>query len=170
MSDSSAVRRCVCPGSFDPITMGHLDVIERAAKLFDEVIVAVVYNPQKSGTFSPQERVQLIEQSVAHLPNVRAQAFGNRLVVDVCRELDAAVMVKGLRDGTDFSYEMPMAQMNTQMTGVETLFIAATPAVSHYSSSLIRVCAQHGADVSAMVPPPVVGPLVERMTGATTGR
>ena len=167
MSDQTIepARRCVSPGSFDPITMGHLDVIERAAKLFDEVIVAVVYNPDKKGTFSPEERVELIEKSVAHLPNVRAQAFGNRLVVDVCREVDAAVMVKGLRDGTDFSYEMPMAQMNTQMTGVETFFMAATPAVSHYSSSLIRVCAQHGADVSKMVPPPVLDPLLERMRG-----
>ncbi len=159
-------RRAVCPGSFDPITMGHLDVIERAAALFEEVVVAVVHNPDKQGTFSAEERVELIEKSVAHLPNVRAQAFGNRLVVDVCAELDAGVMVKGLRDGTDFSYELPMAQMNTEMTGVETLFIAATPAVAHYSSSLIRVCAQHGADVSGMVPPPVLAPLVQRLRKA----
>ncbi|MBD2759160.1 pantetheine-phosphate adenylyltransferase [Yimella sp. cx-573] len=161
------VRRAVCPGSFDPITAGHLDVINRAAALFDEVVVAVVYNPDKQGTFSPAERVELIEASVAHLPNVRAQAFGNRLVVDVCRELDAGAMIKGLRNETDFGYELPMAQMNHEMTGVETLFLAASPAVSHYSSSLIRVCAQHGADVSAMVPEPVVAPLVERLRPAS---
>ncbi|GAB3747766.1 pantetheine-phosphate adenylyltransferase [Yimella radicis] len=166
MNDVSAdVRRAVSPGSFDPITVGHLDVIIRAAELFDEVVVAVVYNPDKNGTFTPEERVRLIEESVAHLPNVRAQAFGNRLVVDVCRELDAGVMIKGLRNGTDFAYEMPMAQMNTEMTGVETLFVAADPSVSHYSSSLVRVCAQHGADVSAMVPPPVLVPLMQRLRG-----
>lgn len=161
--NSSAVRRCVCPGSFDPITNGHLDVISRASRLFDEVVVAVVYNPDKQGTFTPAERVELVEASTADLPNVRAEAFGNRLVVDVCRELDAAVMVKGLRNDTDFAYEQPMAQMNAQMTGVETLFLAANPTVSHYSSSLIRVCAAHGADVSAMVPAPVLAPLVSRL-------
>lgn len=163
---SADVRRCVCPGSFDPITMGHLDVIQRAAALYDEVVVAVVHNPDKRGTFSASERVDLIEQSTTHLPNVRAEAFANRLVVDVCRDLDAGVMVKGLRSDTDFAYEQPMAQMNNEMTGVETLFLAASPAVSHYSSSLIRVCAQYGADVSAMVPAPVVAPLLARLKSA----
>lgn len=159
-------RRAVSPGSFDPITNGHLDVIRRAAALFEEVVVAVIYNPDKQGTFSPAERVRLIEESVADLANVRAQAFGAALAVDVCRELGAAVMVKGLRNETDFGYELPMAQMNTQMTGVETLFMAASPAVAHYASSLIRVCAKNGADVSRMVPPPVAAALAERFPPA----
>lgn len=159
-------RRAVCPGSFDPITNGHVDVIRRAARLFEEVVVAVIYNPDKQGTFSPEERVRLIEQSVAELPNVRAQAYGATLAVHVCRDLDAGVMVKGLRNETDFGYELPMAQMNTEMTGVETLFMPASPGVSHYASSLIRVCAQGGVDVSAMVPPPVAKALAERFPTA----
>ena len=156
-------RRCVTPGSYDPITRGHLDVIERAARLYDEVVVAVLHNPDKQGTFSPQERVALIEASVAHLDGVRVAAYGRRLVVDVCRELDAAVLLKGLRNDTDWSYELPMAQMNREMTGVETVFLPGDPSLAHYSSSLIRTCASMGADVSAMVPEPVLAPLLERI-------
>ncbi|GAB3578884.1 pantetheine-phosphate adenylyltransferase [Calidifontibacter terrae] len=162
MTNTADPRRAVCPGSFDPITVGHLDVIRRAARLFEEVVVAVIHNPEKQGTFTPADRVRLIEESVSALPNVRAEAFGAMLAVDVCRQLDAGVMVKGLRNETDFGYELPMAQMNTEMTGVETLFLPASPAVSHYASSLVRVCAQRGADVSQMVPPPVAEAFAER--------
>ncbi|NHN54467.1 pantetheine-phosphate adenylyltransferase [Calidifontibacter sp. DB0510] len=162
-------RRCVCPGSYDPITMGHLDVLERAARLYDEVVVAVLFNPDKQGTFSPEERLGLIEESVAHLPNVRAQSFGRRLVVDVCQELDAGVLLKGLRSNSDWDYELPMAQMNRELSGVETMFLPGNPALSHYSSSLIRTCAALGADVSAMVPPPVLQPLLARLRPAGLG-
>ena len=156
-------RRCVCPGSYDPFTAGHLDIVTRAAALYDEVVVAVLYNPAKQGTFEPAERVALIEASTAHLPGVRAAAFGDRLVVEVCTELEAGVLVKGLRDQADYGYELPMAQMNRQMTGVETAFLPGDPSMAHYSSSLIRLIAAHGADVSAMVPPPVLAPLLERL-------
>lgn len=156
-------RRCVCPGSYDPFTVGHLDIVQRAAALYDEVVVAVLYNPAKLGTFEPAERVALIEQATAGLPEVRAALFGDRLVVDVCRELDAAVLVKGVRSAADYTYELPMAQMNREMTGVETVFLPGDPRFAHYSSSLIRLIAAKGADVSAMVPPPVLGPLLERL-------
>lgn len=162
---SADARRCVCPGSYDPITKGHLDVITRASALYDDVVVAVLHNTAKQGTFAPDERVQLIAESTADLPNVRAVAFGDRLIVDVCRELDAAVIVKGIRGLTDYEYELPMALMNREMTGVETLLLPGNPALSHYSSSLIRLIAQRGADVSAMVPEPVVGPLLDRLGG-----
>lgn len=161
-------RRCVCPGSYDPITNGHLDVITRAAALYDDVVVAVLHNSAKQGTFSPDERIALIEEATADLPNVRGIAFGDRLIVDVCRELDAGVLLKGIRGLTDYEYELPMALMNREMTGVETLLLPGNPAYTHYSSSLIRLIAQRGADISAMVPPAVVQPLLDRLadTGA----
>ena len=124
---TSEARRCVCPGSYDPITNGHVDVVTRASRLFDEVVVAILHNPGKQGTFGIEERTALIEQSVGHLPNVRIGAWAETLVVDVCREVGAATMVKGLRGGTDFAYELPMAHMNRHLTGVETLFLAADP-------------------------------------------
>lgn len=153
----------MCPGSYDPFTTGHLDIVTRAADLYDEVIVAVLYNPVKHGTFEPDERVALIQECTKALTGVRAVAYGDRLVVDVCREVGADVLVKGLRDDTDYAYELPMARMNRQMTGVETVFLPGDPALAHYSSSLIRLIAGHGADVSAMVPAPVLGPLLERV-------
>lgn len=162
-------RRCVTPGSYDPITIGHLDVIERASRLYDEVIVAVLFNPDKQGTFTPQERVRLIEDSTAHLSGVRVAAYGKRLVVDVCRELNAGVLCKGLRTNTDWDYELPMAQMNREMTGVETVFLPGNPRLTHYSSSLIRTCASLGADVSAMVPAPVLEPLLARIGPERSG-
>lgn len=154
---------CVCPGSFDPLTLGHLDVIERSAKLFDEVVVAVLHNPDKRGTFSATERVDLIEQSVAHLPNVRAAAYANQLLVDVCAELGAPIVVKGLRGETDFSYELPMATMNRALSGLETMFLPGNPGMDHLSSSLIKQVAGLGGDVSSMVPAPVLAPLLERV-------
>lgn len=157
--------RCVCPGSFDPLTLGHLDVIERSARLFDEVVVAVMYNPAKTGTFTADERLGLIEASVAHLGNVTAQAFANDLLVDVCARLDAPVVVKGLRGETDFAYESPMATMNRSLSGLETLFLPGDPAKGHLSSSLIKQVAALGGDVSAMVPAPVLAPLMERLRG-----
>ena len=113
------VRRAVCPGSYDPVTNGHVDVVTRAATLFDEVVVAVLYNPAKQGTFAVEERVSLIEESMATVSNLRVEAFTDRLLVDVCRDLGATAIVKGLRGGTDFAYELPMALMNKHLTGIE---------------------------------------------------
>lgn len=156
-------RRCVCPGSYDPFTSGHLDIVTRVAALYDEVVVAVLYNPAKQGTFDPAQRVALIEAATSALPGVTAVAYPGRLVVDVCRDLRAGVLVKGIRSEQDYAYELPMATMNREMTGVETVFLPGNPAFAHYSSSLIRLIAAHGADVSAMVPPAVLGPLLDRV-------
>lgn len=145
-------RRAVCPGSFDPVTLGHLDVIERAAHLFDDVVVAILHNPAKRGRFTPQERVDFVEQSLPRGSPVQVAAFADRLLVDVCAEVGADAIVKGLRGGTDFAYEVPMALMNRHLTGIETVFLAGDPGFEHVSSSLVSEVAAHGGDVSAMVP------------------
>ncbi|MFX4285279.1 pantetheine-phosphate adenylyltransferase [Janibacter sp. G349] len=157
------MTRAVCPGSYDPVTVGHVDVFRRAATLFDEVVVAILHNPAKQGTFTVDERVALIEAQVADLDNVRVQAFANRLVVDVCTELDAQVLLKGLRGETDFSYEWPMALMNRHLTGVETLLIPGDPRHEHVSSSLVKEVARFGGDVTGLVSDEVRDALVERL-------
>ena len=144
-------RRCVCPGSYDPVTLGHADVIERAAGLWDEVVVAVLHNPAKAGMFTPDERRKLLEDAVGHHPNVRVEVYANRLLVDVCREAQAEAVVKGLRGGTDFAYELPMALMNRHLTGIETVFLPGDPRFEHISSSLIKEVARLGGDVSGLV-------------------
>ncbi len=160
---SSDPRRCVCPGSYDPVTNGHVDVIERAASLFDEVVVAILHNPAKQGAFSIAERTEMLEESLAHVPNIRVDAWARTLVVDVCREVGAASMVKGLRGGTDFAYELPMAHMNRHLTGVETLFLASDPSLQHVSSSLIKEVVTYGGDVTGLVPDPVLRALRARL-------
>jgi pantetheine-phosphate adenylyltransferase len=160
---TSAARRCVCPGSYDPVTNGHVDVIARAARLFDEVVVAILHNPAKEGTFTVEERVALLESAVGHLQNVRIEAFADQLVVDVCREVGADSMVKGLRGGTDFAYELPMANMNHHLAGIETLFLCADPAWQHVSSSLIKEVVRYGGDVQGLVPDQVLAALRERV-------
>ncbi len=171
MSDQH-IRRAVCPGSYDPVTAGHVDVIGRAAALYDEVVVAVLHNPTKEGTFSVEERIGFIEAAVAQLPEdaargrVRVEAFARRLLVDVCRELDADVVVKGLRGGTDFAYELPMALMNRHLTGLETVFVPGDPAFEHVSSSLVKEVAVLGGDVTGLVPDPVRDALVARRATA----
>ena len=156
-------RRCVCPGSYDPVTLGHADVIERAAALYDEVVVAVLHNPTKAGLFSPEERRTLLEDTVAHLGNVRVELFANRLLVDVCRDAQAEAIVKGLRGGTDFAYELPMALMNRHLTGIETVFLPGDPRLEHISSSLIKEVARFGGDVSGLVSAMVHDALVGRL-------
>jgi pantetheine-phosphate adenylyltransferase len=153
----------VCPGSYDPVTNGHVDVIERAAALFDEVVVAVLHNESKHGTFSVDERLDLLGEALAHLDNVRIDEWSGRLVVDVCREVGAKSMVKGLRGGTDFAYELPMAHMNHHLTGVETLFLASAPDLQHVSSSLIKEVVRFGGDVSGLVPDLVLRALEDRL-------
>jgi pantetheine-phosphate adenylyltransferase len=154
------VRRCVCPGSYDPVTLGHLDVVDRARALFDEVVVAVLHNPDKRGTFDVPERLRLIRESLGERPGVRVLEFGGRLLVDVCREVDAGVIVKGLRGSTDFAYERPMATMNRHLSGVETLFLPGDPSLDHVSSSLVKQVAAYGGDVAGLVPEPVREALV----------
>ncbi|BBX17502.1 pantetheine-phosphate adenylyltransferase [Mycolicibacterium duvalii] len=154
----------VCPGSFDPVTLGHIDVIERAAAQFDEVLVAVLVNPNKKGMFSTEERLAMIEESTAHLPNVRAES-GQGLVVDFARARGLTAIVKGLRSGTDFEYELQMAQMNKHVAGVDTFFVATAPGYSFVSSSLAKEVATLGGDVSDLLPGPVNARLQDKLRG-----
>jgi pantetheine-phosphate adenylyltransferase len=156
-------RRCVCPGSYDPVTLGHVDVIGRAAALYDEVVVAVLHNPAKEGTFTPAERRALLEDTCAPWPNVAVQLFANTLLVDVCRQVGADAVVKGLRGGTDFAYELPMALMNRHLSGVETVFLPGDPGFEHISSSLVKEVARLGGDVSGLVSERVRTALHERL-------
>ena len=162
---ASDARRAVCPGSYDPVTNGHIDVVTRAATLFDEVVVAVLYNPAKEGAFSVDERVSLLKESLAVVDNLRVEAFADRLLVDVCREVGATAIVKGLRGGTDFAYELPMALMNKHLTGIETVFLPGDPRFEHVSSSLVKEVARYGGDVAGLVPDPVLDAL-NRQFGA----
>ncbi|MGV0643203.1 pantetheine-phosphate adenylyltransferase [Mycolicibacterium sp. XJ879] len=144
----------VCPGSFDPVTLGHVDVFERAAAQFDEVIIAVLVNPNKKGMFDLDERLAMLEESTAHLPNVRAEA-GEGLVVDFVTNHGLSAIVKGLRSSTDFEYELQMAQMNKHVAGVDTFFLASAPRYSFVSSSLAKEVASLGGDVTELLPEPV---------------
>lgn len=145
------MKRAVCPGSFDPITYGHLDIIERASKQFDEVVVAVFVNRKKDGLFSVEERLDLISANVAQFNNVKVDS-GSGLLVDYCKAKNVDVIVKGLRAVTDFDYELQMAQVHTQASGVETMFMATSPTHSFLSSSIVKELAYYGGDVSTMVP------------------
>jgi pantetheine-phosphate adenylyltransferase len=144
----------VCPGSFDPITMGHLDIIERAASQFDRVVVAVLENPRKEGLFSAEERVQMIEDEIGHLANVDVDRFQG-LLVHFCTQRDISVICKGLRAVSDFEYELQMAQMNQRMAGVETIFMVTSPAHSYLSSSLVKEIARWGGPLNGTVTPSV---------------
>ena len=155
----------VYPGTFDPVTLGHLDVIERAHRRFGRVIVAVSQNQKKSPLFTLEERAELVRDAVADLGRVEVVAFIDRLLVDVVAEIEGAVLVKGLRAVTDFDYELQMAQMNMRLRSVETFFVAAAPEHSFLSSSLIREIARFGGDVSAFVTPEVARRLKERFSG-----
>jgi len=156
------VRRCVCPGSFDPVTNGHLDVIERASRLYDEVTVGVLVNVSKSGLFPVEERIEMLREATAGLGNVTVDSFRG-LLVDYCRERDIPVVVKGLRAVSDFDYELQMSQMNNRLTGLETLFVATNPEHSFLSSSLVKEVAKWGGDVSGLVPEPVLQRLRARL-------
>lgn len=159
---ASDLRRAVCPGSYDPVTNGHVDVVTRAATLFDEVVVAVLYNPAKEGAFPVEDRVSLLQESLIGTTNLRVEAFADRLLVDVCRDLGATAIVKGLRGGTDFAYELPMALMNKHLTGIETVFLPGDPRFEHVSSSLVKEVVRYGGDVSGLVPDPVLAALRRR--------
>ncbi|MQA05169.1 MAG: pantetheine-phosphate adenylyltransferase [Streptosporangiales bacterium] len=154
--------RVVCPGSFDPMTNGHLDIVERAAALFDEVIVAVLINKSKQGLFSVEERMDMLTEVTKGLPNVSVESF-HGLMVDFCSARGAKATVKGLRAVSDFDYELQMAQMNVRLAGVETMFVATNPLYSFLSSSLVKEIAAYGGDVTGLVPDLVRERLVERL-------
>jgi pantetheine-phosphate adenylyltransferase len=159
----TTTRRCVCPGSYDPVTRGHVDVLTRAAALYDEVVVAVLHNPAKRGTFTVEERVDLLARALADVPNVRIEPFARVLLVDVCRQVGAQAIVKGLRGDTDFAYELPMALMNRHLTGLETVFLPGDPTLEHVSSSLVKEVASRGGDVTGLVPDPVLPRLLAKL-------
>jgi pantetheine-phosphate adenylyltransferase len=165
------VRRAVCPGSFDPVTLGHLDIVRRAATMFDEVVVAVGVNASKSRLFSAEERISMLERACADVERVRVASFSG-LLTDFCTTHDVHAIVKGLRAGTDFDYELPMAHMNATLApGVETVYLPTSAGWSFVSSSLVKEVAGFGGDVSRFVPEFVNAALVARLTSgdAATG-
>jgi pantetheine-phosphate adenylyltransferase len=156
------MRRAACPGSFDPVTNGHLDVIGRAAALYDEVVVAVLVNESKAGLFTIDERLEMLVEVTSAYPNVSVRSFRG-LLVDFCQAFDIPVVIKGLRVASDFDYELQMAQMNLGLAGVETLFMPTNPQYSFVSSSLIKDVAKWGGDVGKHVPDPVEIRLRQRL-------
>ena len=156
------MRRAVCPGSFDPLHKGHVEVIMRAANLFDEVIVAVSVNPKKTYRFTVDERIEMVEATVSSLSGVSARPMGTGLLAEFCRSVGADTIVKGLRDGADLAFEAPMATMNRHLTGVETVYLQADPRFAHLSSSLIKEVHGLGGDVRDFVPAAVL----RRLNGA----
>jgi pantetheine-phosphate adenylyltransferase len=159
----------VVPGSFDPITMGHLDIVERVAARFDRVVVAVLENPRKAGLFDVDQRLQLIRDQVEGLGNVEVERFQG-LLVDFCRAHHLEVIVKGLRAVSDFEYELQMAQMNQRMAGVETLFLSTSPEHSYLSSSLVKEIARWGGPLTGTVPAAVEAALRTVFADETGGR
>jgi pantetheine-phosphate adenylyltransferase len=156
------VQRVVCPGSFDPVTNGHLDIISRASGIYDEVVVAVLINVSKHGLFTVDERVEMLREVTGRYGNVTVDRF-NGLLVDFCAANGITAVVKGLRAVSDFEYEMQMAQMNYRMAKVETLFMTTNPLYSFLRSSLVREVAKYGGDVSGLVPETVLARLRERL-------
>jgi pantetheine-phosphate adenylyltransferase len=156
------VHRVVCPGSFDPVTNGHLDIIGRAAGLFDEVVVAVLINVTKQSLFTVDERVEMLREVTSGYGNVRIDRFRG-LLVDFCANNGITAVIKGLRAVSDFEYEMQMAQMNYRMAKVETLFMTTNPLYSFTSSSLVKEIARYGGDVSGLVPETVLSRLRDRL-------
>jgi pantetheine-phosphate adenylyltransferase len=156
------MRLAVCPGSFDPVTNGHLDIVGRASALFDEVVVAVGVNHSKNRLFAPEERLAMLEQATAPYANVSVAGFTG-LLTTFCQERGAVAIVKGLRGVSDFDYELQMAQMNASLTDIETVFVPTSPEWSFLASSLVKEVAALGGDVSGLVPDFVLGPLTERL-------
>lgn len=159
------MRRVVCPGSFDPVTNGHLDIISRASRLYDEVVVMVSINMAKKSLFSVDERVELIRAVTKEYGNIKVDSF-HGLTVDYCKTHDIPVIVRGLRAVTDFDYELQIAQMNHRMAGVETLFMATNPLYAFLSSSLMKEVVQWGGDISGLVPDLVHERLIDRLNQA----
>src|SRR6201991_465156 len=154
----------VCPGSFDPVTLGHVDILERAAAQFDEVVVAVLVNPNKKGMFSLDERIEMIQESTKHLANVRVES-GEGLVVDFVKARGLTAIVKGLRTGTDFEYELQMAQMNKHIAGVDTFSVATTAKYSCVTAPLAKEMATFAGDAPELLPEPVNSRLRDILKG-----
>lgn len=152
----------LCPGSFDPVTNGHLDVFTRAAAQFDELVVTVMINKDKKTLFTAEERIEMLRESTAHIPNIRIASWQG-LLVDFAREQGIGAIVKGLRSSSDFDYELPMAQMNRRLTGVDTFFIATNPEYAYVSSSLVKEVAAYGGDIVDLLPAPVSKRLLDRI-------
>ncbi|MFP5298993.1 MAG: pantetheine-phosphate adenylyltransferase [Actinomycetota bacterium] len=156
------MAKALCPGSFDPPTNGHIDVIERAARYFDSVVVAVIENPTKEALFSFDQRKEMLGETLSHLDNVEISSF-HGLLVDFARDHGIHVIVKGLRAVSDFEYELQMAQMNAALSpGLDTLFVTANPSWAFLSSSLVKQVAKYGGAVDGMAPPVVARALKER--------
>lgn len=159
------MAKALCPGSFDPPTNGHIDVIERAARWFDHVVVAVIANPSKEPLFSLDERKALLGEALGHLENVEVESFSG-LLVDFANERDLNVIVKGLRAVSDFEYELQMAQMNAALSPeIDTMFVTAKPSWAFLSSSLVKQVARYGGNIEGLVPPGVASALAERRKG-----
>lgn len=156
------MRKVVCPGSFDPITFGHLDIIDRAAKNFDEVTVAVLVNKTKATLFTVDERIAMIRDITAKFENVKVDSWSG-LLVDYCQTNNISMIVKGLRAVSDFDYELQMSQINLQLQGIETIFMSTSPEHSFLSSSLVKEIASYGGDVSNYVPSEVLDRLKSRL-------
>ncbi|HYH34721.1 MAG TPA: pantetheine-phosphate adenylyltransferase [Nocardioides sp.] len=156
------MRRAACPGSFDPVTNGHLDIVGRASQLFDEVVVAVGVNAAKQRLFAPEERMDMLRRACRPWDNVRVESFDG-LLTDFCRDQDVVAIVKGLRAVSDFDYELQMAQMNASLARVETVFVPTSPEWSFLASSLVKEVASFGGDVSGLVPDFVHDALVDRL-------
>ena len=157
-----APSRAVCPGSFDPVTLGHVDIIGRASSLYDEVVVAVLINKSKTGLFSVDERMDMLKSVTAEYGNVRVDSF-HGLLVHYCQAQDIPVVIKGIRAVSDFDYELKMAQMNHGLTGLETLFMPTNPEFSFLTSSLVKEVATWGGDVGRLLPPLVLERLAARL-------
>ncbi|USG67728.1 pantetheine-phosphate adenylyltransferase [Brevibacillus ruminantium] len=158
----------VCSGSFDPVTNGHLDIISRAARIFDKVIVAVLVNSQKQSLFSVEERVELLAASTAHLPNVQVDSFSG-LLITYMQEKGAKVILRGLRSNADFDYEMPIAAANKHLDhDVETFFLLTNPQYAYLSSSIVRELAKYQASTTGLVPPVVEEALIRKFSGISS--
>lgn len=162
------MRTAACPGSFDPVTNGHLDIIARASTLFDRVVVAVGVNASKQRLFSAQERIDMLEEACHPYPNVEVGQFDG-LLTDFCTARGITVILKGLRAVSDFDFELQMAQMNSSLATVETVFVPTSPEYSFLASSLVKEVASFGGDVSGLVPPHVLARLTERLGVARDG-
>jgi pantetheine-phosphate adenylyltransferase len=162
------VRIACCPGTYDPVTNGHLDIVARAAQVFDSVVVAVLVNPGKQPLFTVEERIAMLKEASEDIPGVEVDSFEG-LLVDFARHRGVTAIVKGLRAISDFDYELQMAQMNYRLAGVETMFMTTNPSYSYLSSSLVKDVARNGGDVSGLVPDPVAVRLRERATRTERG-
>ena len=157
------MSKAMYPGSFDPITIGHLDIIKRASALYDEVVVAIMYNSQKRATFDPLERKQMIERCTADLKNVKV-IIGDGLTVDVCQKNDCQVLIRGIRAIADYEYELALASANMKLApSIETVFLVAKPEYSFLSSSIAKEIAHYGGDIEPLIPAPILDAVSERL-------